>query len=82
MVKFFLKLINFKADKNIKTISLGDSQNDTGMLEMTDYSCIIKSPKKNILYIKNKNKYYSKHPAPTGWKESLLKIFTKENINF
>ena len=49
---------------------------------MTDYSCIIKSPKKNILYIKNKNKYYSKHPAPTGWKESLLKIFTKENINF
>ena len=53
-VKFFLKLINFKADKNIKTISLGDSQNDTGMLEMTDYSCIIKSPKKIYFILKIK----------------------------
>ncbi len=81
-VKFFLKLINFRSNRNAITISLGDSQNDASMLEITDYSCIIKSPKKNILYIKNKNKYYSKYPAPAGWKESLLKIFTKENVNF
>ena len=27
----------------------------------------------------NKNKYYM---APTGWKESLLKIFAKENNKF
>ena len=78
-VKQFLKIINIK--NNFITISLGDSQNDLSMLNLTDYSCVIKSKKKLDLK-KSKNKYYSKIIAPEGWKESLDYIFKKEKIYF
>ena len=47
-VKEFLKILRLKKEINYKTISVGDSNNDLSMLEQTDYSCIIKSPKKNF----------------------------------
>lgn len=65
------------------TISVGDSQNDLSMLEITDYSCIVKNTKKkNLILKKSKNKYYSKNIAPQGWKESLNYILKKEKIYF
>ena len=81
-VKEFLTMLNFKKSLTYKTISIGDSDNDLSMLEMTDYSCIIKSSKKKLLLKKKKNNYYSKNFAPEGWKESLEFIFRKENVNF
>ena len=42
----FLKIYKKHKSKNILTISLGDSENDLSMLELTNYSCIIKSSKK------------------------------------
>ncbi len=78
-VKQFLKIINIKS--NLLTISLGDSQNDLSMLNVTDYSCVIKSKKKLDLK-KSKNNYYSRIIAPDGWKESLDYIFKKEKIYF
>ena len=53
-VKEFLKILRLKKKKVYKTISVGDSNNDVSMLEQTDYSCIIKSSKKNFYLIKNK----------------------------
>ena len=77
----FLKI--YPINYNQKTISLGDSNNDISMLELTDYSCIIRSPvKKKILLKKKDNIYYSKTFAPNGWKESLEYIFKKEKIYF
>ena len=38
----FIKIYNFKNSKNLITISLGDNENDLSMLELTDYSCIVK----------------------------------------
>ena len=65
------------------SISLGDSENDVSMLELTDYSCCIKTPKKKKLYLKKSfNNYYSEKEAPFGWKESLEYVFKKENLNF
>ncbi len=81
-VKEFLKMFKLKREIIYKTISVGDSNNDLSMLELTDYSCIIKSSKKKLLLNKKKNNYYSKNFAPKGWKESLEYIFKKENINF
>ncbi len=82
-VEKFLNLINFKNNNELITISLGDSQNDQSMLEITDYSCIIKTYKnKEILLKKKMNNYYSKKTAPDGWKESLNFIFEEENVNF
>ena len=77
----FLQIVPINYDQ--KTISLGDSNNDISMLELTDYSCIIRSPvKKRILLKKKNNIYYSKKFAPDGWKESLEYIFKKEKIYF
>ncbi len=80
-VSKFLKLSPFNSQQ--KTISLGDSNNDVSMLELTDYSCIIKSPvNKKILLKKKTNIYHSRMLAPDGWKESLDHIFQKEKVYF
>ena len=77
----FLKLV--KNDNNkFLTIALGDSQNDLSMLELSDYSCVIKSKKKN-LDLKKKNKvYYSKKSAPDGWRESIEHVLNMEKSYF
>ncbi len=81
-IKELLTILNLKKSLTYKTISIGDSDNDLSMLELTDYSCIIKSSKKKLLLKKKNNNYYSKNFAPEGWKESLEFIFRKENVNF
>lgn len=80
--KEFLKIIK-KSDKLLyKTVSLGDSESDVCMLELTDYSCIIKTKRKKISLKKSKNNYFSTTMAPEGWKESLDFVFKKENRYF
>lgn len=82
-IRKFLNLINVNQKKALLTISVGDSDNDVSMLEITDYSCIVKNTKKkNLILKKLTNKYYSKNIAPEGWKESLIQIFKKEKIYF
>lgn len=82
-VNRFLDIIKSNCNQNPLTISVGDSHNDLSMLETTDYSCVVKNAKKkNLILKKTKNKYYSKHFAPEGWKESLNYIFKKEKIYF
>ena len=79
----FLKIDNKQNTSKKMTISIGDSQNDVSMLELTDYSCMIKREKKKSLVLeKKKNNYYSFNIAPDGWSESLEFILNKENINF
>ncbi len=81
-VKEFLKLFKENFNDEYLSVSLGDSQNDISMLELTDYRCIIKSKKKNLDLKNKKNLYHSKNIAPKGWSESLDYIFKKEKINF
>lgn len=77
----FLKIINLKKN-SYETISLGDSENDIPMLELTNFACIIKSNKSKKLSLKNKKIYRSNQTAPDGWKESLEHVLSKEKINF
>ena len=82
-VQKFLEIYKNQKSKSLLTISLGDSENDISMLELTNYSCCIKSsPKKKLCLKKSFNIYYSVKEAPLGWKESLEFIFKKENVNF
>ncbi len=69
-VKRFLKIKNTLDDKYI-TISLGDSENDIPLLELTDFACIIKSENSEKIILNNRNAYRSKFVAPKGWSESL-----------
>ena len=53
------------------------------MLELTDYSYIIKTQKKKNLYLKKKkNLYHSKSIAPLGWRESINHVLNKEKLYF
>ena len=74
-------VINLKKN-SYETISLGDSENDIPMLELTNFACIIKSNKSKKLSLKNKKIYRSNQTAPDGWKESLEHVLSKEKINF
>ncbi len=77
-----LKLIEFykRNNNHIKTIGIGDSQNDLNMLKTVDLPCLIK--KKDNIYeeviIKEIKKIIkSNNPAPDGWKE-VIKVVIKE----
>ncbi len=80
-LKKFLEIIDENVSSYI-TISLGDSENDIPMLELTDFSCIIKSRTNKNFVLKNKNIFKSNLMAPYGWKESIEHILNKEIKNF
>ena len=80
-LKKFLEIID-RDVSSYTTISLGDSENDIPMLELTDFSCIIKSRTNKNFVLKNKNIFKSNLMAPNGWKESIEHILNKEIKNF
>jgi mannosyl-3-phosphoglycerate phosphatase len=57
------------------SIALGDSANDQGMLEKSDYAVVI--PQKYGDYLKLSRKdgvFIASYPGPKGWNEGLLSI--------
>ena len=64
--------------KKIITISLGDHQNDTEILNYSNYSGIIKNKTYKVINLKKKNNIFrSFTSAPYGWVEVLKKIIIK-----
>lgn len=57
----------------IRTIALGDSQNDKAMLEQADYAAVIRSAQGTHMLV-DKPVYYTQYPAPAGWREAIDKI--------
>ncbi|WP_438970893.1 HAD-IIB family hydrolase [Methylophaga sp.] len=59
----------------LKTLAIGDSQNDLAMLEKADYALIIRSPVHAVPVVERKhNLYISTHTGPKGWAEGVNKI--------
>lgn len=67
--KIFEKVFN----EDIKSIALGDGQNDIPMLENVDVPIIIKNHKGEYLKCKIKNIQKSTYKGSTGWGEMVLK---------
>ncbi len=64
-------------DKIIKTLALGDSQNDVAMLEAADYAVIVKSPVKAPPTVNRaQNLLLTNQTGPAGWAEGV-QYFTK-----
>lgn len=64
-------------DKTIKTLALGDSQNDVAMLEAADYAVIVKSPVKAPPTVNRaQNLLLTNQTGPAGWAEGV-QYFTK-----
>lgn len=81
-MKKFISITSVFLGKKYLVVSLGDSQNDVGMLEYSDYSCIVKRRNSKISLKKKKNIYFSNNAAPDGWSESIDFILRLENKNF
>lgn len=66
----------------VKTISLGDSGNDSAMLESADIAVQIRSPIQAFPKLTRKsNLYQSDEYGPKGWTECLTKILNPTNIS-
>ena len=66
-----LKDILFSPEKNIKSIILGDSENDAAMLQLGDISIIVKSPSNYQLQKLITPTIHTSHEAPFGWAEAI-----------
>lgn len=59
-------------DKQIKTVALGDSQNDIAMLEAADAAVLIRSPAHDLPTInRSTDLHVSSHTGPAGWAEGI-----------
>lgn len=59
-------------NKKIKTLALGDSDNDIAMLETADTAVLIRSPSHDLPQVnRSNNLYISKHTGPFGWAEGI-----------
>lgn len=59
----------------IRSVALGDSHNDEGMLNTVDVPIVIKSPhSEQIILTHPKRARFSSAQGPTGWNEQLLKL--------
>ena len=59
----------------IRSVALGDSHNDEGMLNTVDVPIVIKSPhSEQIILSRPKHARFSSAQGPTGWNEQLLKL--------
>tara|TARA_B100000401_G_C52797970_1_gene716987 strand:+ start:541 stop:1368 length:828 start_codon:yes stop_codon:yes gene_type:complete len=81
-MKEILGIYSNTFDKNFISISLGDSPNDVAMLEISDYSGIVKPfSNKKLKLKKNKNVFYSTIIAPKGWEQVLKMMPPIKKIN-
>lgn len=59
------------------TVGLGDSPNDTAMLEAANIAVIIKSAKSDRIELKNPDKViHTSRPGPAGWQDAMTEILT------
>mgnify|MGYP003649355852 FL=1 len=59
----------------IRSVALGDSHNDEGMLNTVDVPIVISSPhSQQIILTHPKRARFSSAQGPTGWNEQLLKL--------
>ncbi len=63
--------------KKVKTIALGDGENDLDMLEVADIAIVIKSPVNPAPKLSGNNTViYTDLPGPKGWNEAVLNLIS------
>jgi len=74
----YLTDISRRAYDDVKTIGLGDSQNDLPMLQVVDYPVLVKKPDgSHEPNIKMDNLIHSPDKGPVGWNYSVLELLEK-----
>ncbi len=75
----WLTSLYHQTNPELKTVALGDGENDIAMLEDADIPVIIRSPEHNPPHIQNTKTLLCEHLGPRAWAQvlqTLLKTFT------
>ncbi len=72
-VRFLIELYK-KEYKDIKSIGLGDSENDIEFLREVDIPVLIRKKDGNFLSVKLKNMVVSDLPSTKGWNDTILRL--------
>ena len=75
-VRFFKK-----NNKNVKTIAVGDNQNDLDMLRKSDFPCLVFNDKFTLDEIPIKNLIATNKPSPEGWADVIKMALVKVKKN-
>lgn len=75
-------LSKFSQSQKKQTFALGDSENDTRMLEQADYAGVIRQVDGSYVLLNKQPEriFYAQHPAPLGWQEVMQQFFALQNI--
>ncbi|CAI8329413.1 MAG: Glucosyl-3-phosphoglycerate/mannosyl-3-phosphoglycerate phosphatase [Opitutia bacterium UBA7350] len=65
-------------DLKWKTLAIGDSPNDSSMLEVADAAIVIPNPKRGTLQLKRADYCTAEAPGPVGWGASVLEFLTTQ----
>lgn len=63
----------------LKTVALGDGENDIAMLEEADIPVIIRSPAHNPPFVQRENIMLTRGYGPSGWAQALKALLKKVN---
>ena len=72
-----LEAIRSEIKNEITTIGVGDNQNDLEMLNVTDYSCLVKNDNFDSSLINKDNLIKSSEPSPQGWADVIKTAIQK-----
>lgn len=74
----WMKAIALEQGVEVKTIALGDGENDVEMLQAADFPVVVRSPVHAPINIPNREKVLvTEGLGPVGWNQAVLSILTK-----
>ena len=76
-INVFLKMVKSKIKNPIKTIGVGDNQNDINMLKNTDIPCLVFNKYFKTTNLNIKKLITSSKPSPQGWADVIKKAVLK-----
>ena len=81
-LKWLIEKLSLESkSKDILTVALGDGRNDKEMLELVDYSIVIKSHNGTYLALdKEELVFKSKYEGPKGWNEEIIRFLKSYSL--
>ena len=80
-LKWLAEQFSLHSDQAVKTLAIGDSDNDIAMLKSADYAVVVRSPVHEPLQLAAPAKVYtSNNTGPTGWVEGVQHYLNTLNI--